>query len=249
MKNFLVLFTLMLPFISGWSQDTESYHQYMSIYLKPDLQNLDKLKANMKVHNETYHNEAPYNARVFAVMNGPYSGWWVWQMGPCTFPDLDNRPNSEAHDKHWDNEVLKYCSDYKNFEFWRRDDDQSNLEDQTPPYATVRLRFLEVAKGEDHRVKGLFNKIKETLATMPGENYWGVYDNMFLQGYKQGRHMVTVSLFKTMADLDKNDFVMYYNKKHGTNAFQGLLSDWGSIFTDTYDEFWNIMPEMSGIKN
>ena len=250
MKKLLILLILIFPFISGNAQEeTDSYRQYMMIYLKPDLQNLETLKANMKEHNETFHNEAPYDARVFSIMSGPYAGWWIWQMGPCTFADLDGRKMSEEHDKHWDNAVLKYVDDYKNFEFWRRDDKLSNLDETDPPYATTRIRFLEINRGEGHRVNGFLTRIKETLAAMPGENYWGVYENMFRQGNKQGRHMATVTSFKTMSEMDEdNQFRMHFEKVHGPNSFQILREDWQDIFSDSYDEYISLMPEMNGIK-
>ncbi len=252
MRKLLALLVLMIPFMFGIAQEEneDSYHQYLMIYIKPDLQNLDKLRANMKYHNETYHSEGPYTARVFSIMNGPHAGWWMWQMGPCTYADLDNREQSEAHDKHWENEVLKYVDEYKNFEFWRRKDNLSNLAPTEPPYATTRLRFLEVAKGEGYRLDPMLIKIKETLASMPGDNYWGVYDNQFRQGYKQGRHLATVTHFKKMADMDNNnEFVMHYEKLHGPNSFQALRNDMNDVLSDSYDEYINIMPELSVLNN
>ncbi len=247
MKQAVTIVLSMIIILSAVAQEADTYRQYMSVYIKPNLKSVATLQANMQAHNKTYHTDGPFAARVFAIQTGPYAGWWLWQMGPCTFAEMDERKEDKAHDDRWTNEILPYCDEVKNFEFWRRDDGLSNLDNFEPPYATVRLRFVNVTKGQDHRVKPILEKIKSTLATMPGENYWGVYDNMFLQGYELGRHMALITPFKTMADIDKGDeFVKYFEELYGPNSFQSLIKDWGDTFSDTYDEYLRYIPDLDG---
>jgi hypothetical protein len=220
---------------------------YESIYLKPDTKHLKELSANMKAHNKKYHNTAPYTALVWNVSTGPRAGDIVWMMGPCTFTDLDSRPSADGHDDDWMHNVLPYVKDVGTGEYWRRDDDLSMPSDDGKPI--IRVRFMVVNQEEDHRVDGLLEQISKTVKEMEGDFSWSVYDNMFRQG-SIGRHIALVTGFNNWAALDEDgNFGEVFNKIYGEDAVRKFGEEMADVFEDSYDEYWTLMPELSGMDN
>jgi hypothetical protein len=230
------------------SAQDDGYTMYETVYIKPDVKHISTLAKNIKAHNDTYHSEAPYNAIVWRVENGPNVGNMVWMMGPCTYTDLDSRPSGE-HDEDWINNVLPYTDGQKHGEYWRRDDDLSIVNpNATGPSPLIRVRFNKFAPGQSHRIDGLMSKIKSTIEAMEGDdNYWSIYYNEFIQGQTIGRHMVTVIGFSGWAELDEEgeSFTETFNKVHGPNSYNNWLREMNDVIADTYDEYWKYMPDLS----
>lgn len=246
MKLLTFLFAFMLA-LSATAQDAD-YLMYETIYLKPDNTKAKELTAAMKHHNDTYHSEAPYSAHVRSVSNGPRVGQLVWIMGPCTFSDLDGRPAGE-HDDDWQNNVMSNVKGMHTGEYWRLNGDLSVIDpDPSGPSPIIRVRFHELNKGQIYRIPGVLGKIKPVVEAMEGDdNYYSVFVNEFLQGFKIGRHIAVVSSYDSWAELDEEGtFVETFNEVHGEGSFDNWLREMGEVFADTYDEYWTLVPEMGG---
>lgn len=61
--------------------------------------------------------------RVDYLVTGPYSGQYLWIMGPGTFTSLDGRPTGDPHDSDWA-EVLAHADGHSNI-YWRRNENLS----------------------------------------------------------------------------------------------------------------------------
>ena len=245
MKKLLIAVFLCIPVLL-FAQDKEEkkYTMYETIYLKPDGENAAKLIENLKAHNKKYHNKAPYSAYVFNVANGPNAGQMIWMMGPLTFADLDNRPSKDGHDDDWMKNVVPYLAGTGTVEYWKRDDDLSNIVGEPRPMAYNR--FWKVDRDNGFLVDGLLKQISATIKAMEGENPWGVWDNMFRQG-DMGRHIVTSSGMNNWAEMDDDqNFKETFIKVHGENSWMTFVQSMDIAFEDSFDEIWVIQPELSG---
>jgi len=244
MKHFFSMLTLMLPLLL--CAQSEGYEQFETIYLKPDNQQLKELHAAMKAHNQTYHNSGPYQATVFSVQNGEMTGWLVWLMGPCTFAESDARPGSKEHDDDWAYNVMRYVKDQAYGEWWRRNDDYSVERADAPQVDKFYIRYMNVEKDQQHRVDGVMKKLSAAIKEVGDKNSWSVYDNMFRQG-AAGRHMCSVSGFGTWAELDEDwKFKAAFEKVHGENTLSGFILEMQEVFSNSWDEIWTAIPELSG---
>jgi len=243
MKNLIIAILMTLP-VMLFAQDDKSYTMYETIYLSPDGDNLEKLTENLKAHNKKYHNKAPYSAFVFNVANGPNAGQMIWMMGPLMFKDLDNRPSEGGHDDDWAKNVVPYLAGSGTVEYWKRDDELSNVVGDPKPM--IYNRFWKVSREYGFLVDGLLKQVSETVKGMEGENPWGVWDNQFRQG-ALGRHIVTSSAMNNWAEMDDDDnFRATFKKVHGEDAWQPFIESMSIAFEDSFDEIWVVQPELSG---
>ncbi len=244
MKRLFVLLTLVLPLCLG--AQTTDYSQDATLYLKPDFKHLKEFYAAMSAHNKKFHNSGPYKATVYSVDNGEMAGWFVWDMGPCTFAQMDARPSSKEHDDDWDFNVMPYVTDMKYGEYWRKNADLSIDKTDAPDANKFFIRYRNVNNTQEYRVDGLLKKLSATIKEMNLPYSWAVYDNMFRQGNK-GRHIAFVSPFKNWAELDKDeDFTGAYEKLYGKNTIDAFDREMSEVFSDSWDEIWITIPELGG---
>ena len=156
-------------------------------------------------------------------------------------------PSSKEHDDDWDFNVMPYVVDQKNSEYWRRDDDLSVLKPNAPEVQNYYLRYLEVDDNGLHRFQALLKKISAAMKLMDNKYSWSVYENLFRQGNKMGRHYCFVSPFGKWAELDEDqDFQAAFEKANGEGTMAGFNREFMEVFSDSYDEIWTRLPELSG---
>ncbi len=229
------------------SQDTEPYVMFESIILSPSPKTIPTFSQKMAIHNKTFHATGPYEAAVYNIVTGPNVGKVVWMMGPCTFTDLDNRPKGSAHDSDWAGNVVPLLNGAEHAEYWKRDDKLSLPITRQTPYPLYYIRIVDVEKGQSYKVDALLEKLSAAVKSDPDQTNWSIFDNLFFQGYKTGRHIAFVTGMLTWSELDKDGkFAKVYNKIHGENSFNNFQKEWTEIFSDTYDEIWSYDAEMSG---
>lgn len=244
MKRFIGILAILIPCML--SAQSDGYVQFETIYLKPDFQHLKEFYAAMTAHNKKFHNSGPYTATVSSVDNGDMAGWFVWEMGPCTYAEMDARPSSKEHDDDWDFNVMPYVKDQKYAEYWRRMDDLSISKPDAPAATNYYIRFRNVNNEEGFRVMGLLKKLTAAMKEVDQPYSWDVFENQFWQGSK-GRHLAFVSPFKNWAELDNDwNFKAAFEKANGENSFQGWAREMGEVFSDSWDEIWTALPELSG---
>ena len=253
MKKLLSLFalaTLMIMSPNAMAQEEEKAPMWESMYMVPDNSKLKELSAALAAHNKKYHNADPYKATVYSVSTGPNIGKLVWEMGPVQFSHLDSRPSEDGHDEDWQGNVMKYVKKLEHGEYWRQDNDLSNvgmLDGDPSGHPLLHVRYHEVAEGAGDEVEEMFKMVSETIKAMDGENPWGVYWNLFWQGNNNGRHVATVGFSKNWAEYDEdNTFQPTFKKVHGEDKWQPFLDKWNEVFSDGWDEIWVYSKEMSG---
>ncbi|MBL4939547.1 MAG: hypothetical protein JKY16_04605 [Lutibacter sp.] len=250
--SFMMIVVMVFGIVLTIKAQDKSYMMWESVTITPDHTKLKVLGENMKKHNQKYHKDGPYKAYVYNITTGPNIGKLVWEMGPLKYADLDGRPSSGGHDDDWRDNIMPYVKKMSNGEYWKKDIELSNtamLAPNTTSHPLLFIRYHEVVKGEGHNVNHLLTQISKTVKAMDGENPWGVYYNEFQQGYTIGRHISTVSFYKTWAELDEDQsFKKTFMKVHGENSWQTFLENMNDTFSNSWDEVWEFNSKLSGHK-
>jgi len=241
MKKIFITLLLSFPLIIYAQED--SYTMYETVQLTPNGEDNDKLEAAMKAHNAAFHSSGPHAATVWSISSGPDAGTLVWMMGPLTYADLDTRPAGDDHDNDWA-KVMEHIEDMGTVEYWKRDDDLSNVVGDPAPSPMVYLRFWKVNNKYGFLVDGLLKQVSAAVKAMDGENPWGVWDNEFRQG-SRGRHLATVWPLEKWAELDDDPkFIEAFKKVHGDDAWIPFLNTGRLAWEDSYDEIWTLEADM-----
>ena len=252
-KTVASIMMLAMVFTMSWQtnaqEEDKDYKMWESIMLTPDKTNLKVLSDNMRKHNEKYHKDGPYEAKVYNITTGPNSGNIIWEMGPMMFKHNDTRPSAGGHDEDWRDNVMPYIKKMHTIEYWRKNDKLSNtsaLTDNSSEYPIMFVRYFEVSDDHGYTMNSIFKQVSETLKSIPGDNPWGLYYNQFLQG-DLGRHVATVSFFKNWAQFDEDiGFKAAYEKLYGENSWDNFLDTLDDTFTNRWDEIWEYNKHMSG---
>lgn len=252
-KNFIsVLATVFIIFgtISKVNaQETEDDPMWETIMLVPDNTKLKVLGENMRKHNQKYHKEGAYKSTVYSITTGPHTGKLVWMMGPLKYSHLDARPSVGGHDEDWRDNIMPNVKKTEQAEYWIGDNKLSNtamLTNGAGEYPILFTRYLEVNPGHGFGVEQFLKMVSETIKAMPGVHPWGIYDNEFQQG-SIGRHLASVSFYKTWTDFGKPwSYRETFDKVHGDNAWNGFISNRNATFSNRWDEIWVYDKAMSG---
>jgi hypothetical protein len=161
-----------------YAQESEDYNMWESIMLTPDNTNLKTLGTNMRKHNETYHQEGPYNAMVYNITTGLNAGKMIWQMGPMMFKHNDARPADGGHDEDWRDNVMSYIKKMHTIEYWTQDDKKSNVSMLAGPEVKcpiLFMRYFEIEMDHGYTVNNHFKQVSETIKSMEGDHPWGIF--------------------------------------------------------------------------
>ncbi len=252
MKSLLLFFMMVLCPLAFYAQDDDAPDvMYESILITPENDNIPALNEALTNHNRTFHNEGAHAAHVYAINTGPNTGKLVWMMGPCTFADLDTRPDC-GHD--WEANVAPHIQKIEQGEYWQMDTELSKLPAYDPnvsPMPILVVRYHEFHRGiSGVRINHWQKQVSETIKSMEGENiWWGLFDNLFQQGYAAGHrpHAATISLHSKYADLENGwPFRRHFIDKFGQSAWQAFLDEGRQVQANSWEELWELMPELSG---
>lgn len=205
-------------------------------FMKPKIgMEKDFVKA-VANHNEIYHKDGPYKARLDQIYTGKQAGWYVWIMGPCTFTDLDSRNLGDAHTDHWDTNVANTVAKYGRTEFWKYNPKLS-FDGIEEPIKISNLWLVDIADNEYHRFKDFMEKIQKAFAKMNRDNM-RVYDNQFNED--DGRDVVIVWSSTKWADMDEqnDDLEATYEEIHGKGTWQTAIDDWRDFTVSVSSSLW-----------
>ena len=239
---FIVCGTLM----TATAQEDKSYSMWEDIMLTPDNTQLKTLQANMAAHNKKYHKKAPFTSQVYNIVSGPNAGNIIWQMGPMMLKHNDSRPGEGGHDEDWRDKVMPYIKKMHTIEYWRQDDDLTNIKALTEggDYPILYIRYFELEDGHEFTMKSVFKQASETAKSL--NLPWGLYYNAFLQG-DIGRHVATVNFHKNWASLDNGkNWKEAYEKIYGENTWDDFIDTVNATFSNQWDEIWVYNPMMNG---
>ena len=245
MKRLLVLALVCLP-VELAAQDAQNYVMYEAQYLTPAPGKMAEFSAAMAAHNKKFHASGPFQANVWSILTGPYSGQYSWVMGPCTFTDLDSRPSGADHESDWAKVVsftVPMGEEYG--EYWRLDADSSYMPDNKI-HPILRIRFYDIQRNEGYRFNRLLEQIKEVYQKKQYPVQFRVFRNRFFSG-SAGRDVATVATFDKWADLDRDvSFSDDFEEVHGKGSWRLFMDEISDVVVSAQDELRELMPDLGG---
>ena len=184
MKNLFIIFFLILGLQSSAQKDI----MFEFVTMTPKDGMTDELISRMKSHNQTYHAENPYGARVYSVNTGTQSGNLIWVMGPTTWTDMENRPADDAHDNDWEH-VQDLLENQVNVEYFRLEPSLSNFSKDFD-IKNIWIRFTDLKPWQGYRYRTLMKKLQEVYAEKLPDQQRGIYWNT-MGNYQDGRDVMT----------------------------------------------------------
>ncbi len=233
----ILLITVILTTSISIGQEKASYGMAEITYMLPKIGMEKVFEDAVKIHNEKYHKEGPFKASLDYILTGKEAGWYVWIMGPCTFSDLDNRPNNDAHRSHWDKTISPKVMKYGRTEYWKYNDKLSFSSDgDSPKYETIW--FVDIKRGEYYKFKEFITKVKKAHEKK-GE-YYSIYNNEFNED--NGRDVAIVWPFNNWASFDVEDggIKKYYEEIYGVGSWGNALKDWANFTVSMRSQVWRI---------
>ena len=242
MKKPMLLSAILIA-MATLSYGQTNYVMWESIYLRPKTDQLKDLGQHMKAHNDNYHSQAPYQARVWNVTTGPRSGGMVWFMGPCTFTDLDNRPAGGGHDDDWRDNVMMHVTEISDGGYWRLMEGFSYLPENLNP-KVMWIRYIDVKRGKWDEFEHLMTSIMKNYEENKFNHSMGLYENVVNDG--SGKDMAIVWQYNNYAYLDENlEFSNKYEEIYGDNSWRDFMEAVYDYTESTEDEMMEYMPELS----
>ena len=241
-RKLTLLFVLAGIVLTTYSQ--EKYAMWETMYLTPKSGKTEDLKKGMAEHNKKYHAKDPYTAHVWNIFTGKHEGEWLWAMGPCTFTDLDSRPEGEEHDKDWAENVEAYLEKSSDLRYWRLDEKLS-YNPENAPMGKVIWTSYDVKDFEGYRFDEMLKKVVEVYKQKNYPNSMLVYESQFAS--EDGMDVVIEWSFDKWAFFDKEDkFVKDYEEIHGEGTWKHFMEEYRDIVVKAVDELAEYMPELSG---
>ncbi|MDX1685017.1 MAG: hypothetical protein R3275_07260 [Saprospiraceae bacterium] len=239
MKQLFLLFLSLAISVNLVSQEEEDSYMMMEnvyIWVKPGNQN-DFEKA-VKAHNEAHHSGA-HSARLVKVATGSDVGQYVWQMGPCTFTDLDSRPSDEAHDTDWQENVVPHIKYVSSVEYWRNMPKISHFKEGDDPHDKLSVWLLDIERGEWYRFKAFMEKAVAVSKKM--DSTLSAWYNEFNEG--DGRDAAIVWRLNGWSDLDNNEWSMSkeYDKMYGEGSWDDAMEEWEEFVKSRSAVIWEIL--------
>ncbi|WP_298370553.1 hypothetical protein [uncultured Lutibacter sp.] len=236
--SLLFLSVALLSSSTTFAQDEkESYSMVEITFMLPKIGMEKNFENSVKEHNAKYHKDGPFRASLDYILTGKEAGWYVWIMGPCTFSNLDNRPEDDAHRAHWDKNVSPTVAKYGRTEYWRYNEKISVPGDVVPKYETIW--FLDIESGQYNKFTEFMKKVKEANEKR-GDIFYRVFNNQFSDN--DGRDVAIVWPFKNWAELDdeNSEIRETYEEINGPGSWERALDDWRSFTNSVISQHWKI---------
>ncbi len=223
----------------------QEYTQYEVQFMSVSPGAAGNLNEAMAAHNQEYHSGGAYHANVWYVVNGPRSGQLAWVMGPTTFAQLDDRPAAGGHDDDWLQNVVPHLEPEMDVSYWRQNDGASYITDQEQR-PILRIRAYEIARGGMGDFMESRRMIKEVAETKGWARSQFVLTPRFRP--ETGPDVIVVTPYDNWADLDAggSGFRADFIDVHGQGAWQRFLDRNRATVENSWDEYHQLMPELSG---
>lgn len=216
----------------------EKYQMVELIFMLPKVGMEKAFENAITEHNNEYHKDGPYKSHLDVILTGKQAGWYAWLMGPCTFTDLDSRPVSDAHDKHWEQKVSPNVAEYGSTEYWKHNPSLSYQSGTETP-KLEEIWFIDLKRGDFYRFKALMTKIKGAFEKK-GDGHMHVYENQF--GENDGRDIAVVWGLNSWAEMDKEDSSIKedYEEINGEGSWNNAMDEWNEITESIVRQMWKI---------
>lgn len=238
-KNYAIVSVLLVSLLfSSTIISQEKYQMVELTFMLPKIGMEKSFVDAVKSHNDVYHKDGPYKGHIDRILTGKKAGWFVWLMGPCTFSDLDSRPESDEHDKHWADKVAPTIAKYGSTEYWKNNPKLSYKSGTETP-KLEEIWFLDIKKGDYYRFKALITKVKAAFEKK-GKGDMQIYNNQFNEN--NGRDVAIVWGMNSWAEMDDEDSSIKseYEEINGEGSWENMLDDWEEITVSVVRQMWEI---------
>lgn len=248
-----LLFSLILlvPFLAISQVDVaapeSSYLLHENMILTPSPTKLAEFKEGLKEHNEEFHSEEPYGARVYYISSGPNTGKYIWSMGPFPWEALDaQRDDREEHDEDWEQNVQPYLLPNSHTSYWRYHPDMSAFTEDFE-IDKLMVRYHDIKTFEEERMIKLIDMVGLVMKEKFPEIQYTTYTNIF-PSEKEGRDLALVFFFDNYTWLGQDpDFKKAYEEIYGLEELQVFLREWHEVNKGEESEIWIFEPDLSGL--
>lgn len=243
MKKFkLWAILLCLPFLLFSQEAEEPKHRMVEdVYIKVKPGANAAFEHAVKVHNNKFHKDGPYEAQLFKIITGKNIDMYIWEMGDLTFSDLDGRPAAEnGHDADWDATVVPHIQKVTSVEFWQYNTKLSHYKEGTN-HSMFEIWYFDIEKGKMNNWSSFMEKVQKINEKM--DDPYSVWWNLYSQN--DGRQVSMSFGFDNWSDLDKGDWEMReeFDKEYGEGEWEKALMDWDASTSPVSKEVWQLIKE------
>ena len=244
----LYFLIMLVPFLA-FSQDVDqrSYLLHENVLLTPNLTSLSDFREGLLEHNEKYHSQAPYGARVYYISSGPNSGSYMWVMGPFPWNALDaDRDDREEHLEDWEENVQPYLLPGSNTSYWRFHPEISAFGEELE-LDKLLVRYYDVKAFEEERMLKLVEMAALVMREKFPKTLYTTYTNIF-PSHKEGKDLALVFFFDSYSWLEQDPhFRSAYEEIYGSEGLEEFLASWQEVNLGEETEIWIFQPELSGL--
>lgn len=244
----LYLLIMLVPFLAfSQNDDQSSYLLHENVLLTPNPTSLSEFREGLKEHNEEYHSEEPYGARVYYISSGPNTGSYMWVMGPFPWEALDmDRDDLKEHDQDWEKNVQPYLLQGSPTSYWQYHPEVSTFDDDLE-LDKLLVRYYDVKAFEEEQMLKLVDMAAMVMREKFPETLYTAYTNIF-PSQKDGKDLALVFFFDDYSWLGQDpNFRKAYEETYGSAALQAFLKSWKEISLGQESEIWIYEPDLSGI--
>ncbi|MDP6922059.1 MAG: hypothetical protein QGH06_03710 [Lutibacter sp.] len=132
------------------------------ILLKPKTESIEAFVANVKAHNEKYHQVEGMSTTLRYYSSGKHAGFYSWAEGPMQMDYLDNKEMLEGHQEDWMNNVMPLVAEEGPANMYRFITPLSNMtiDPSSNPSKILEVQQFSVKKGSRKTVNDLLNNYR-----------------------------------------------------------------------------------------
>ncbi len=239
-----LLFTMLLMPLLMVSQSNEALVlENVMLTVQPDK--IAEFEAGLAAHNNKFHAEGPYGARVYNVQNGKNAGKYMLIMGPLPWSAMDGRPSTKEHSDDNNKNVSPYITSKVEVNYMKMHPELSNFsKDFEINKVSVFMIDIKRFKNGDFMEKVIKKVAKVYKEKMPDQIY-GVYSNEM--NNMDGMDFGWVEFFESSSWMAREDkFAQYFEEVHGAGSFEGFIADVEATTDGDRTEIWTLRNDLSG---
>ena len=234
---------LLLPLLMISQANEGLVLENVMLTVQPDK--IAEFEAGIAAHNNKFHADGPYGARVYNIQNGKNAGKYMLIMGPLPWSAMDGRPSTKEHSDDNNKNVSKYITPEVEVNYMKMHPELSNFsKDFNINKVSVFMIDVKRFKNADFLEKVIKKVVKVYREKMPDQIY-GVYSNEL--NNMDGMDYGWVEFFDNSSWMGKEDkFAQYFEEVHGAGSFQTFIADVEATTDGDRSEIWTLRDDLSG---
>lgn len=250
MKNFLLaIFLIAMPFLS-FSQEEQQEDkapppvmELITLFPKSDAG--DALKESMKAHNDMYHKEGPFQARVYSPFTGDRIGQLFWVMGPTSWTAMENRPSEGGHDEDWAKNITPHMERPPIIEYIKLDTKRSFFPADFS-LNNIYIWWIDLKPFQSYRFEAMLDDILDVYKESIPDQPYGVYWNT-LGDSDSGNDVMIAWYFDSLEWMDTDrEFAKKFIDMKGPGEWVNFLDEWRDILDGSETFLISHQAEMGG---